>query len=647
MTACNDEDLEKRVKTAARTAKSKRSPGEAVNLALSFLHQVAVGALKEVKLSPRGGTVEVDADSKTRVDAAVALLNQLGPEARDEEVDDQAVAELAIIDREFERAFNVDVRPSTELPDKVGRLDTGARPIVSEREAVETGEETPSRVMALRLALVVLRAWFYLYQLAWLADTSRYRIYIKSRQIGITELVALEMVLAASGVWPSRLFPFDCVIISKRERDAKKVIRRCKAWVRRLRKIPMLRPFMQADAWSQTEITFAFSGFSIWSETQSENAGRSNTGHLYLDEFAFYAWQHEIWTGARPIVISNPNLRVSIVTTPNGDREMAYQIWTKGKGWSRHYCDVYQAVEQGFPLDVEKEKTEGQYTSDKWAQEFECSFISGGEDYHSAALIDGARGIPPTTETGTLLAVFVGVDAASIVDSTSVVATEVWDVGGQVEKWIRAPWVISDTPYRSGETVRGQAEVVEALLLHHGASEAQVDITGNEAAALYGLLVGMPRVGDMVRGQIISKAYKDHWVPQLKNALETEGTYIAQENARIYSPSRASQYGVGKLAPEQVAEFLAIAFQETQRDVLKDDFRRIHKKWVSPTQSTFDAKRDASGHGDSYFGALFGWEPAERAHPRLRDEGPTSVAGLDFDDRPPSSGPDFSYMDLI
>ena len=141
--------------------------------------------------------------------------------------------------------------------------------------------------------------WLRPYQLAMLTDDSRYRVILKSRQIGISDTIALEMVLVSSGL--VALLPQiniaagNCVIVSKRDVDAKDVIEKAKEWIRRLRLVPAFEPFLRTAAYSTTEIKFVDSGSKISSETQNKDAARGRSAHVYLDEFAFYQWQREIF----------------------------------------------------------------------------------------------------------------------------------------------------------------------------------------------------------------------------------------------------------------------------------------------------------------------------------------------------------------
>ncbi|NIN68515.1 MAG: hypothetical protein GTO63_28175 [Anaerolineae bacterium] len=386
---------------------------------------------------------------------------------------------------------------------------------------------------------------------------------------------------------------------------------------------------------------FSRTGFGIYSETQSEDAGRSHTGHLYLDEYAKYKFQEEIWTGARPILSSNPNLRVSIASTPNGDREHFHEIWTSGsEKWSRHYCDVYKAVEQGFPLDIETERLE--YTSDQWAQEFECSFLTGADQYFSADLLNSSkRATPSELAQG----IWMGTDAASLIDHTGIVLTE---QHGQ-NYFASRTWVIEKVSYESSEQRIGQEVIIENLMTAFGPQMMQID-RGAEGAELWGLLYAGPHRA-RVKGISVRKPWKDKWCPRLKMGLENGRMFLDTRPARVFVPAKAKDFFSGSTIPaggkpadkyriktrEAALEFERQCFIDLSLPVLTNDFRRVHKKWSSSTETTFDTVRDRSGHGDTFWAALFGYElavgkrqQAFQPQPEARPENRSRPEYLDY-----------------
>ncbi len=177
-----------------------------------------------------------------------------------------------------------------------------------------------------------IRDWLRPYQLEMLTDSSRYRIILKGRQIGVSDgVIALECVLVASGlvdlVELVDVSTNSCVVVSRRDSEAKDVIEKCKEWVRRLRLVEAFRPYLETTKWSASEIKFTESGHRIVAETQNPDAARGKTGHLYLDEYAFYAYQREIFRSAAASTESRPDLRITIVSTPNGQGDHFHEVW--------------------------------------------------------------------------------------------------------------------------------------------------------------------------------------------------------------------------------------------------------------------------------------------------------------------------------
>jgi len=80
------------------------------------------------------------------------------------------------------------------------------------------------------------------YQRAWLADSSTQRAMLKARQVGISDVFALEMVLTSAGMLPG-VMAHNCTIISKRETDAYDVIENVRSGSKSSDKMPRLLNF--------------------------------------------------------------------------------------------------------------------------------------------------------------------------------------------------------------------------------------------------------------------------------------------------------------------------------------------------------------------------------------------------------------------
>jgi phage FluMu gp28-like protein len=73
-----------------------------------------------------------------------------------------------------------------------------------------------------------------------------------------------------------------------------------------------------------------------------------------------------------PVISAGHKLRV--VSTPNGKSNKFYDLMTAGVQWSRHQTDIYQAVADGLPRNIEELK-EALNDADAWAQEYELQWL--------------------------------------------------------------------------------------------------------------------------------------------------------------------------------------------------------------------------------------------------------------------------------
>lgn len=454
-----------------------------------------------------------------------------------------------------------------------------------------------------------LRQWLRPYQLELITDTAHERIVLKARQVGISDAIALEMVLVSAGLHPAVL-THNCVIVSKTERDAYDVVDKARAWVQRLRLIPELRPFLETSRDTASEIRFKQSGFRIVSQAQSKDAGRSQTGHLYLDEYAFYVWQRDIWTGATPATESLEGLRITLVSTPNGTGDHLYEVWSdrrKYAGWSRHKIDIYDAAAQGFPVDIDKMRRK--YTAAQWAQEFECDFLGSETRLFSLEMLQEAHGViasPIAFERR-----YLGIDTASVVDLSAAVIVDEHDTG----IWIGDAYFVERVPYGT-DHVRsrvGQDVIFDALIRHLEPNYSVIDTTGDRArkntlgVGLYPRLLKSSDEPQSLISKIITSDFKDSGTEKLRDMVQTRDVmFHADRKDYVYSSREAARFldVSGQVPIQSISEFIGATFEVTEYPMLVKDFQKIERKWSGPNKSIIDAKRDEHGHGDGYWAAL-------------------------------------------
>lgn len=228
--------------------------------------------------------------------------------------------------------------------------------------------------------------YFLPYQIRWLKDTSRYKIWEKSRRIGATYVQSYEDVLdCISG----RLKSGKVFFSSADESAAKEYILYCEQWTKLYDKAARFMGEQVIDREKDIkalQIRFT-NGARINALSSNPKAFRSKGGKLVLDEFAWHQDDRGLWKAARPIVTWGDPVR--IISTHNGKQSLYYkfiQDIAAGKmNWSLHSVPITQAVDEGLvdkilgrPATGEERKAwldeeRGACADDDvWAEEYMC-----------------------------------------------------------------------------------------------------------------------------------------------------------------------------------------------------------------------------------------------------------------------------------
>ena len=220
---------------------------------------------------------------------------------------------------------------------------------------------------ALNPASPVIR--FLPYQKAWIADQSRFKIGMFSRQTGKTFSTGGECADDCFTAWAEDRRA-RWVILSRGERQAAEMM------------TEVIKPFTKAyyevyntllkggeptfhegefrapqergaDAvYKQLEVAFP-NGSRITALPANPDTARGFSANVILDEFAFHAKSREIWAALFP-VISRSGLKLRVISTPNGKGNKFFELMTaEDTVWSRHVVDIYEAVRQGLDRDID------------------------------------------------------------------------------------------------------------------------------------------------------------------------------------------------------------------------------------------------------------------------------------------------------
>lgn len=386
-----------------------------------------------------------------------------------------------------------------------------------------------------------MTAVLYPYQRRYLADRSRFKAGMWSRQTGKTFTTTLEAVLdVLEAEAEGRVCRWTILSVSQaRALDAmnngvKLHLQAIGAMFKE-----MDEP-LDVDTLAHT-VRIGQRGSYIRAVAAKPSTARGMSDNLILDEFAHHQDNRAIWTALLPVV-SRPDLRMRVISTPNGRGDKFYEIMTEPEGlFSRHVVSIYDAVADGLPRNPEElKRAMGDPTA--WAQEFECQFVDGATSWLPYDLIDGCEDAdaPGVYQGGP---VYVGMDFAARGDLTVIAVLEL--VGDVL--WLRELIELHATSFAEQlanlDRVMRDYKVVRAALDQTGLGEMPVQ----EAQRRHGSY--------RVEGVLFSVARKLDMATALKERMEDKRLRLPVGNAPLRQDLHSVQRVAGATgAPRLVAE---------------------------------------------------------------------------------------------
>ena len=190
---------------------------------------------------------------------------------------------------------------------------------------------------------------------------------------------------------------------------------------------------------------------------------------MFLDEFGFHADSRKIWRALFPVL--SAGWRMVVTSTPNGKGNKFHELMTdKGLAgvWSRHEVDIYRAVADGLPRDIEELKA-GLNDDEAWAQEYELQWLDEATAWLPYELISSVEhddaGIPELYRGGRC---FIGNDIGR--------RRDLW-VAWVLERVGDVLWTREVRELRRA-TFREQDETLEDLFDRYNVSRLDMDQTG-------------------------------------------------------------------------------------------------------------------------------------------------------------------------
>lgn len=232
----------------------------------------------------------------------------------------------------------------------------------------------------------------YAYQKKWFLDRSRFKLGLFARQTGKTFTTTLEIadtcfeaaVINQRERW---------VILSRGERQAREAMNEgikmhCKAY-----DLAFTEAEFDWEGESGTHKALEVElphGSKITALPANPDTARGFSANVFLDEFAFHKDSQQIWRALFPVISKGWNIRVT--STPNGKGNKFYELATGPEDdvWSRHVVDIYRAVQEGLPRDIDELRS-GLADEDSWAQEFELKWLDEASAWLSYDLISSCE----------------------------------------------------------------------------------------------------------------------------------------------------------------------------------------------------------------------------------------------------------------
>jgi hypothetical protein len=214
------------------------------------------------------------------------------------------------------------------------------------------------------------------------------RIIVKARQIGFSQVFALEALYSAIHEAETTI-----LLVSRSQDLAVNLLRYCYLTYAQLRHAPSLVKE------NESEMGFA-NGSRIKSIPANRSTGRGFAARrVYLDEFAYADYAEHIYQSIVPTLSGGGSLIIG--STPNGTRNLFHDLYMSGDGFARmsvpwHACPAYYTDDERAASIAPEDsawyrKERPAFPSQAWASEYDCDFTGSGVTVFATDAIDRAE----------------------------------------------------------------------------------------------------------------------------------------------------------------------------------------------------------------------------------------------------------------
>lgn len=447
---------------------------------------------------------------------------------------------------------------------------------------------------------------FYPFQRKWLFEDERLAVANKSRQIGWSHTTAAVGVLW--GAFHGEL----TTIISVGDRESREVLDKCARHVAVLQDLGS----KWAKTWrSSTEEIVFHSGGRIVALPSS--AGRSFSGNVFLDEFAYQTHATTVWDNAAPVTMLD--FRMRVVSTPNGVGNEFHGIWDRATKqqfddpeghrvrWATHEIPLQVALAQGYPVDIAYCWELAHGDPRLFDQMFNCSFLDSVLQYLSTEKINGCRWARPLLPDGRGL-YYAGLDIGREVDRSCLVVVKQYQEVSEVVHVEQMKRTDSD----------GLEAMIAWAFKRYDLRRICIDSTGlgtfpaERIRNRHGDRLDVPHRRNKVEAIDFTPKSKEALATNLYTVFTGQKVRLPAEDDQLPYFERRNVDGKG----EEVGELLPVNVPGTAALIRRDlaSIRRI----ITPSGNvTYDAPRTKDGHADSAWALALALFAVDKTHPMI------------------------------
>jgi len=228
----------------------------------------------------------------------------------------------------------------------------------------------------------IIDTTFLPYQIDWLKDESRFKIFLKSRQIGISETIAFEAFKNVIYKNENQYF------VSASQRQSVELLDKFANWVDVFKSLGI-----KLNIANQSKTEMKINGCDVKSLTSNAVTAQGFSGALFLDEYSLIPNDRQIYSDLLPTITLGGSIK--IIARPAGQNNLFHEIWTnkfKYKKYSRHECDIHNAIKQGLQVDLEDLREN--LDDDSFSEQYECAFVDSKSSFFPYDLLKTCYGFP-------------------------------------------------------------------------------------------------------------------------------------------------------------------------------------------------------------------------------------------------------------